>query len=178
MVFGLAAVSLGVVFLVYLWRVLNWAWFRPRKLQKCLRKQGLKGNKYKFIFGDLKQVIKSTKEAKSKPMNLSDDISPRVLPFFTDAIQKNGENSFIWIGPYPLVFIKESELIRDVLTKHTVYQKPPSNPLTKLLAQGLASYEEDKWSKHRRIINPAFHMEKLKHMIPAFYLSCTEMLGE
>ncbi|XP_019193510.1 PREDICTED: cytochrome P450 CYP72A219-like [Ipomoea nil] len=178
MVFGLAAVSFAVVFLVYLWRVLNWAWFRPRKLQKCLRQQGLKGNKYKFIFGDLKQLTKTTKEAKSKPMNLSDDISPRVFPFFIDAIHKNGENSFVWLGPNPVVFIKDSELIKEVLTKHTVFQKPPSNPLTKLLAQGVVSYEEDKWSKHRRIINPAFHMEKLKHMIPAFYLSCIEMLGE
>nr|GMC72711.1 cytochrome P450 CYP72A219-like [Ipomoea batatas] len=198
MVFGMAAVSFAVVFLVYLWTLLNWAWFRPRKLEKCLRQQGLKGNKYNFLFGDLKQITKSTKEAKSKPMNLSDDISPRVVPFVIDAIQRNdiyynckkiqsfvfhgslyvGENSFIWVGPNPMVIIKESELIRDILTKHTVFQKPPSNPLTKLLAQGVVSYEEDKWSKHRKIINPAFHMEKLKHMIPAFYLSCIEMLGE
>ncbi|XP_019193512.1 PREDICTED: cytochrome P450 CYP72A219-like [Ipomoea nil] len=177
MVFSLAAVSFAVVFLVCLWRVLNWAWFRPRKLQKCLRKQGLKGNEYKFIFGDLKQLTKTTKEAKSKPMNLSHDISPRLLPFFIDAIQRNGENSFVWLGPNPMVLIKEPGLIRDILTKNTIYHKPFTNPLIKLLAEGIATYEEDKWSKHRRIINPAFHMEKLKHMVPAFYMSCVEMLG-
>ncbi|XP_019165162.1 PREDICTED: cytochrome P450 CYP72A219-like [Ipomoea nil] len=177
-VFGLIGFSIAIVFLVCLWRMLNWAWFRPRKLQKILRQQGLKGTDYKFIFGDLKKISKSVEDAKSKPINLSDDISPRALPFFIDAIQKNGENSFVWLGPKPLVFIKDPELVKNVFTKHTIFQKPPSNPLSKLLAQGVIFHEEDKWVKHRKIINPGFQMEKLKHMIPAFYLSCSEMLSE
>ncbi|PWA71616.1 cytochrome P450 mono-oxygenase [Artemisia annua] len=36
------------------------------------------------------------------------------------------------------------------------------NPLTKLLARGVADAEADQWVKHRKIINPAFHVEKLK----------------
>lgn len=73
-----------------------------------------------------------------------------------------GKNCFIWIGPKPLVFVGEPEIIRDVFNKHALYQKPKSTPLTKLLAQGIVSYEEDKWAKHRKILNPAFHMEKIK----------------
>ncbi|KAL3364185.1 hypothetical protein AABB24_013105 [Solanum stoloniferum] len=44
--------------------------------------------------------------------------------------------------------------------------------------KGLANIEGDKWAKHRKIINPAFHVEKLKHMLPAFYVSCREMLSK
>jgi len=42
------------------------------------------------------------------------------------------------------------------------FPKPNSNPLVKLLATGLADHEGEKWSKHRRLINPVFNLEKLK----------------
>ncbi|XP_049386466.1 cytochrome P450 CYP72A219-like [Solanum stenotomum] len=31
---------------------------------------------------------------------------------------------------------------------------------------------------HRKILNPAFHMEKIKSMVPAVHLSCTEMVSQ
>ncbi|PHT99415.1 Cytochrome [Capsicum chinense] len=70
------------------------------------------------------------------------------------------------------------EVLRDVFNKHAIYQKPKSTPLTKLLAQGIVSYEEDKWTKHKKILNPAFHMEKIKDMPSAVHLSCTEMVSQ
>ncbi|CAH9088984.1 unnamed protein product [Cuscuta europaea] len=66
-----------------------------------------------------------------------------------------------------------------VIFLQDVYRKiTHPNPQTKLLAEGLVLLEGDKWAKHRRLINPAFHSEKLKHMLPAFYLSCNEMLAK
>ncbi|OIT30689.1 PREDICTED: cytochrome P450 CYP72A219-like [Nicotiana attenuata] len=169
-----AAIIVTVV--VCVWRVLNWVWFRPKKLEKLLRKQGLKGNSYRILYGDMKELSGMIKEANSKPMNLSDDIAPRLVPFFLDTIKKYGKKSFVWLGPKPLVLIMDPELIKEIFSKYYLYQKSHGNPVTKLLVQGLVSLEEDKWAKHRKIINPAFHLEKLKHMLPAFCLSCTEML--
>ncbi|KAH7512763.1 hypothetical protein FEM48_Zijuj12G0124800 [Ziziphus jujuba var. spinosa] len=76
------AVYVGLVSIVIAlaWRVLNWVWFGPKRLERFLRQQGLSGNSYRFLFGDLKESSMMTKEAKSKPMNLSHDITPRVLP--------------------------------------------------------------------------------------------------
>lgn len=82
---------LAVTFVIYAWRLLDWAWFRPRKLEKCLRQQGLKGNSYKLIFGDIKELSKSIEDAESKPLDVSDDdLTPRILPYFVQTIKKYG----------------------------------------------------------------------------------------
>ncbi|XP_049374072.1 cytochrome P450 CYP72A219-like [Solanum verrucosum] len=168
------------ILLVYTWKVLNWAWFRPKKLEKFLGQQGLCGNSYRLLHGDLEEFSKSIKEAQSKPINnLSNDIAPRIIPYFIQTINKYGKNCFVWFGPKPMILIMESEQIREIFAKNYVYQKPHhNNPVANLLARGIANYEEDKWAKHRKILKPAFHMEKLKLMLPAFYLSCIEMLKE
>ncbi|KAJ9672685.1 hypothetical protein PVL29_026057 [Vitis rotundifolia] len=72
----------------------------------------------------------------------------------------------------------EPELIRDVLLKHNAFQKPPEHPLVKLLVSGIVSLEGEQWTKRRKIINPAFHLEKLKHMVSAFQLSCSDMVNK
>lgn len=78
------------VLLIYTWRVLNWVWFMPKKMEKRLRQQGLKGNSYRFLYGDLKDLASMTQNAKSKPISLSDDIKLRVVPFFLKTVQEYG----------------------------------------------------------------------------------------
>ncbi|XP_006348908.1 cytochrome P450 CYP72A219-like [Solanum tuberosum] len=174
----IAAICVAIL-LVYTWKVLNWAWFKPKKLEKYLRKNGLKGNPYKLLYGDSKELTNKLNEARSKPINFNDDIAQRLIPFFLDSINKNGKNSFVWLGPYPIVLITDPEHVKVIFTKNYGYQKQAHpNPFAKLLAIGLALLEEDKWAKHRKIINPAFHVEKLKHMLPAFYQSCSEMISK
>ncbi|KAL2938359.1 Cytochrome P450 72A15 [Bienertia sinuspersici] len=58
------------------------------------------------------------------------------------------------------------------------FQKPKLNPLIGLLALGHASYEGEKWAKHRKLINPSFHTKKLKLMLPAFGESVTELINK
>ncbi|KAL0362482.1 UNVERIFIED_CONTAM: cytochrome [Sesamum calycinum] len=174
---SLALISCAVA-LVYAWRILNWVWLRPRKLEKILRQQGFKGNSYKLFFGDFNEMKTMTKEAKSKPMTFSHEIVPRVSPSILKSVKNYGEQSFLWFGPRPAVIVLDPELIREILSKSYIFQKLGGNPITRMLARGIASYETDKWAKHRRLINPAFHVEKLKHMVPAFYLSCADMLSK
>jgi cytochrome P450 len=68
----------------------------------------------------------------------------------------------MWFGPTPRVNIMRPEQLKEVFSKIYDFPKIGGNPLAKLLATGLATYEGEKWAKHRKIINPAFHLEKLK----------------
>ncbi|GMP67509.1 hypothetical protein CsSME_00027463 [Camellia sinensis var. sinensis] len=176
------AIGCGIIGVVLLsliwgsWRILNWVWLRPKKLESCLRKQGLNGNSYKLFFGDLKESSAMDKEASSTGISISDDAVPsRVLPFVHTNISNYGKKSFTWFGPIPHINIVDPELVKEVLSKNFNYQKAKSN---KLIANGLTSLDGEQWAKHRKIINPAFHMEKLKHMVPAFYLCCSEMISK
>lgn len=88
--YSLVAILFSIFLVIWGWRMLNWAWFSPKKLEKCLREQGLRGTPYKFMFGDMKESVKMDEEARSKPMNLTNDIVPRVLPFYRKAIKEHG----------------------------------------------------------------------------------------
>lgn len=80
----------SVIALTYIWKILNWVWVRPRKLEKLLRQQGFKGNSYKLLYGDFKDISKITKEAVSKPMSFSHDIAHRATPIFHNARKNYG----------------------------------------------------------------------------------------
>ncbi|EOY13624.1 Cytochrome P450, family 72, subfamily A, polypeptide 15, putative [Theobroma cacao] len=160
------------------WRILDWVWLKPKRLERCLRKQGLRGNSYRFLSGDIKESSDMSKQARSKPMPLSDDIAQYVSPFLHQTVKNYGKNSFVWIGPRPRVTIMEPEQIREIFTKFNDFQKPRSYPVGNLLVCGLANLQGEEWAKHRNIINPAFHQDKLKNMLPAFYQSCIEMISK
>ncbi|KAK7244048.1 hypothetical protein RIF29_38866 [Crotalaria pallida] len=167
-----------ILVVIWGWRMLNRLWLKPKKQEKLLREQGLKGNPYRFLIGDLKEILKSRKETESKPMALSDDIVPHVSSYLHQSVNKHGKNFFIWFGPIPRVTINDPELIKDVFNKIDIFPKPALNPLVELLVTGLTTYEGEKWSKHRRIINPAFNLEKIKVMLPIFFISCNDLINE
>ncbi|CAH9077524.1 unnamed protein product, partial [Cuscuta epithymum] len=116
--------------------VLDWVWLKPKRWERCLKEQGLKGNPYRLLFGDMKDMANMISEANSKPMNLFDDYTaPRLLPYFLHLINKYGKNCYVWMGPTPTVVIMDTDLIKEVFNKHHLYQKSRSNPLTKKLMQ-------------------------------------------
>ncbi|KAL3537457.1 hypothetical protein ACH5RR_000823 [Cinchona calisaya] len=166
---AIAATCIVALF-AWAWRVLNWAWFTPKRIEKRLRQQGFRGNPYRFLVGDAKESSMMLQKAMSKPIPLNNDIAPRIMPHLDKTIKTYGENSFTWDGTIPRIHILRPELIREILTHSRKFQKhfAVQNPLIKLLLTGVGAYEGDKWSTHRRIISPALTLEKLKDMLSAF----------
>ncbi|XP_042501196.1 cytochrome P450 CYP72A219-like [Macadamia integrifolia] len=161
------------------WKVLEWLWWKPKKLERLLKEQGIKVTPYNLLLGNLKEIQMQFQEAQSKPMNLSHDILPHVVPFHLQTIQKLGKNSAFWFGTSPRLYIMDPNLIRDIMSnKFGHFGKNRIFPLAQFFIGGLVTYEGEKWAKHRRIINPAFHLEKLKQMLSAFYTSSSEMVNK
>ncbi|KAK8938186.1 Secologanin synthase [Platanthera guangdongensis] len=197
----MSVVTVMVMTTLVLWAVWmgTWLWWRPRRLESALRGQGLPGTRYRFPSGDLKESTVLARESRVKPLPLSNDIIPRVSPFLHRIINQcgKGKSCFTWFGPIPAVTIMNPDLIREILsTKFEQFEKLKTSPLGKFLITGLVKYEGEKWARHRRIINPAFHAEKLKiiyfaahfficgmefhgfqQMLPAFSTCCSELIG-
>ncbi|KAI3731748.1 hypothetical protein L1987_62943 [Smallanthus sonchifolius] len=174
------ASSCGVAMVVVVaCTILKWVWVQPRRLERHLRLQGINGTSYKLLFGDTKEMRQMAKEANQNPIKIHDDIIPRVMPFVYQATKTYGNMFFTWFGPTPVVHVLDPGLAKDILSRINDFQKlRKSNPYVKIMFQGLIDYDGEKWFKHRKIINPAFHAHKFKYMAPAIHSSCTEMMDK
>ncbi|CAL8996029.1 unnamed protein product [Prunus brigantina] len=107
----------------------------------------------------------SREEAWSKPMSLKHQIAPRKV-------------SLGWIDTRPRLIVAEPGLIKLILADQSGdIIKPPLNPLVNLLQLGVSTLEGHQWAKRRRLITPAFHLEKLTGMVPAFMTSCSGLIN-
>jgi hypothetical protein len=72
-------------------RALEWAWWRPRRLSRALRAQGLRGTTYCSLAGDAPLTERLNREARSRPMPLGcHDVVPRAMPVFHQTMKEHG----------------------------------------------------------------------------------------
>lgn len=72
-------------------RALEWAWWRPRRLARVLRSQGLRGTAYRSLAGDAPLTEQLNREARSRPMLLGcHDVAPRAMPLFHQTMKEHG----------------------------------------------------------------------------------------
>ncbi|RCV26297.1 hypothetical protein SEVIR_5G241200v4 [Setaria viridis] len=173
----------GAAAVLLLWwaaQVLEWAWLAPRRMERALRAQGLRGNRYRFLWGDLKEERRLTAAALARPvpMDRPHDILPRVSPLLHRAVEEHGKLSFTWFGTIPRITVIDPELAREVASNKDGYfvKTKLATRMVKFLIGGVAILDGEEWVKHRRIMNPAFHAEKLKGMLPAFSAACSDLI--
>ena len=72
-------------------RAVEWAWWRPRRLARALRSQGLRGTAYRSLAGDAPLTERLDREARSRPMPLGcHDVASRAMPLFHQTMNEYG----------------------------------------------------------------------------------------
>ncbi|XP_057866833.2 cytochrome P450 734A1 [Cryptomeria japonica] len=178
-VVAMAACAMVVAEIV---RIIRLMWWRPRKIQMHLQSQGIRGPPYKLFLGNAKEMMRMMQQASSNPMGyFSHDILPRVLSFYHQWTKIYGSTFLLWFGPVGRINIADPQLVQEIFSvRSDDYEKIEANTaLKKLEGEGLLNLKGQKWAQHRRIINPAFHMENIKDLtIPAIATSATIMLDK
>ncbi|GLJ19701.1 hypothetical protein SUGI_0356980 [Cryptomeria japonica] len=164
----------GVV--LKLFRDLVW---RPFTFSNAYRKQGIKGSPYHVLVGSLPEFRELMRKAHAEPMKeISHDIVPRVMPHYHKWSQIHGETFSYWYGIHSRLYIAEPELIKEVLSnKFGYYYKTTPRPLVMaLLGKGLVFVNGLEWVTHKRIVSPAFNVDKLKAMVKRMAACTSSML--
>uniref|UniRef100_A0A1W7HBT2 Cytochrome P450 n=1 Tax=Scoparia dulcis TaxID=107240 RepID=A0A1W7HBT2_SCODU len=155
-------------------------WWTPRRIEKHFMKQGIKGPKYQLLMGNLKELASLNVMASAQPMSHSHNILPRVLSFYHHWKKIYGSMFLVWFGPTARLTISDPALIREIFVlKSEFFEKNESPPLVrKIEGDGLLSLKGEKWAHHRKIIQPTFHTENLKLMIPMMAKSMEEAVAK
>ncbi|KHG14554.1 Cytochrome P450 protein [Gossypium arboreum] len=160
----LSTAFLCLCLFVALLYVLYKYWWVPHRVQFIMNSQGIRGPPYEFIHGNNKEALQMQKEASSKPMALTHDIFPRVMPYDYSCIKKYGKNYLSWNGVRAQLVITDPELVKEVLkNSEKAFSKPkPLYFFKKLLGDTIPTINSEKWARHRKLANHAFHGESLK----------------
>ncbi|KAL1200149.1 Cytochrome [Cardamine amara subsp. amara] len=141
--------------------------WRPLMLSRRFKKQGISGPKYKILYGNLREMKKMKKEANLCVLDpKSNNIFPRVFPHCHQWMSQYGETFLYWNGTKPTLYISDLELAKQILSSKFGFSIiPVKRPEVFILfGKGLSFIEGDDWVRHRRILNPAFSMDRLKAM--------------
>ncbi|CAN6446428.1 unnamed protein product [Victoria cruziana] len=167
----------GFLLVWAVWKVVILVWWKPLMIQRWLRKQGIDGPSYNLFFGNAKETMSRFYEEWSKPMSFSHDIAPRVFGFFHDVVNKYGKVSLVWYGSTPVILVASPDLAKEIFANRLdqfIMSPPP--PSLRPLITGTITYDGEKWAARRKILNPTFHFEQIKGMLPNFCFCCSEVL--
>ncbi|PNT77344.1 hypothetical protein BRADI_1g61430v3 [Brachypodium distachyon] len=166
--------------------VVRLAW-RPGAVVRRFREQGVHGPPYRFLRGCNEDVRRMKAEADGLELDVRDhDYLPRIVPHYvkwkdqyvnlsTYTISFNKVSWFILyisfqsavcehFGPQPRICIFDYELVKQVLANKFVnFVKNDMHPtILAMVGKGLGTVDGSEWARHRKVVTPAFAMDKLK----------------
>ncbi|KAF0906916.1 hypothetical protein E2562_013300 [Oryza meyeriana var. granulata] len=155
--------------------------WRPRAITRRFRAQGVGGPEYRFFSGSLGEIKRLRAEGAGLVLDVSShDFVPIVLPHFRKWIPLYGKTFLYWFGARPNLCLADVNMVRDVLSDRVgMYPKNLTNPhFARLLGKGLVLIDGDEWKRHRKVVHPAFNVDKLKMMTGTMSYCARSMMSD
>ncbi|KAL6657034.1 hypothetical protein ACP70R_004814 [Stipagrostis hirtigluma subsp. patula] len=141
--------------------------WRPHAVARRLRAQGVRGPGYRFFVGNLGDIKRLRATGAGVRLDVADhDFTPIAQPQFREWIPLYGRVFLYWFGSTPDICVADFAVAKQVLADRTgLFPKNRMNAnLLRLLGNGLVLANGDEWHRHRKVVHPAFNMDKLKMM--------------
>ncbi|GJN10904.1 hypothetical protein PR202_ga29046 [Eleusine coracana subsp. coracana] len=177
----LVAAAVAAVLASWALNVLVYLVWRPYAITRKLRAQGLRGPGYNFFVGNLGEIKRLRADAAGVALDVNDhDFIPMVQPHFRKWIPLYGRTFVYWTGARPTVCMGDVNVVKQVLSDRTgLYPKNLMNPhIARLLGKGLVLTDGEEWKRHRRVVHPAFNMDKIKMMTATMSGCARSMISE
>ncbi|KAL5203088.1 hypothetical protein ABZP36_014040 [Zizania latifolia] len=168
----------------YALRLLHSFLWVPHRLERRLRRQGIRGPPRRLLSGNAADYRDLLAAAQSAPLaSFHHAVVARVAPHYREWPARYGRPFVFWFGPRPRLVVSDPEVVKTVLTDSTgTFGKAGpggGNPLARqLFGEGLVGLTGEKWARHRHVIAPAFNMERVKGWIPEITTITSSMLDE
>ncbi|TVU19328.1 hypothetical protein EJB05_35472, partial [Eragrostis curvula] len=156
----------------------------PYRMERRLRWQGISGPPRSLFTGNASDYRALLAAGRSAPLaSFHHSIVGRATPQYTEWPARYGRPFVYWFGPRPRLVISDPELVKAVMTDSTgAFDKAGAglkNPLARqLIGEGLVGLTGENWARHRRVIAPAFNMERVKAWIPEIAAATSSILDK
>jgi cytochrome P450 family 709 len=175
---GMVVAAIAVVVLTWLWAVLLHLVWRPYAVARAFARQGVRGPAYRFFVGNNEEVKAMRAATSGETLDVRcHNFVPRVMPHYCTWTSRYGR-VFLWFGPKPTLCVGDYDMAKRVLSDRSgMYVRPDPDPaIMSLVGMGLAFTQGDDWARHRRVVHPAFSMDKLKAMTGAIAACAMEVI--
>jgi len=153
----------------YVLRLLHSFLWVPLRLERRLRRQGIRWPPRSLLSGNASDYRDLLAAARSRPLAAfrHDGVVARATPQYSVWPARYGRPFVYWFGPRPRLVLSDPELVKAAMTDSTgAFDKAGAggnNPLARqLIGEGLTGLTGETWARHRRVIAPAFNMERVK----------------
>ncbi|KAJ1274634.1 hypothetical protein BS78_05G076500 [Paspalum vaginatum] len=157
--------ALAVILIPWLWAVLVRLVWRPHTVTRAFARQGVRGPPYRFFLGNTGEARVMRAAASGATLDRSSqDIVPLVFLW--------------WRGSMPVLSLGRYDMVKQVLSDRAAqFVKPVLTPaLVAIMGTGLIMVEGADWARHRRVVAPAFAVDKVKMMAGAMAACAGEVV--